>query len=202
MLWLKNKTDTSFSDGALISRYKLSGEMQYAGELYQRYTHLVLGVCLKYLRNEEDSKDAVMDIFEHVCRVLLEHEVTNFKSWLHSVARNHCLMKLRRDKATGLTTAYADNFEETLVENPEIEHQWDEQARENQFENLRSALNQLNPAQRTCIDFFYLKSMSYKEVAHATGYSVKQVKSHIQNGKRNLKILLPPRDEDIDESQY
>ena len=199
MLWLKKKSDSYLSDAALVSRYKLSGEMQDAGELYQRYTHLVLGVCLKYLRNEEDSKDAVMDIFEHVCRALLEHEVTNFKSWLHSVARNHCLMKLRRDKATELTTAYADNFEETLVENPEIEHQWDEQARENQFENLRSALNQLNPAQRTCVEYFYLRNMSYKAVADATGYSMKQVKSHIQNGKRNLKNLLPPRGDEADE---
>jgi RNA polymerase sigma-70 factor (ECF subfamily) len=40
------------------------------------------------------------------------------------------------------------------------------------------------------VERFYLHQQSYQQIAEGTGYSLSQVKSHIQNGKRNLKLLL------------
>ncbi len=91
MLHLKKEQETTVSDLELVTRYKQTGELHHVGLLYQRYTHLILGICLKYLKNEEDSKDAAMEIFENLTEVLLKHEITNFKSWLHTTTRNHCL---------------------------------------------------------------------------------------------------------------
>lgn len=191
MLLTKKPDDVTFSDLELVARYKQSGEVYYVGILFQRYTHLLLGICLKYLKNEEDSKDAVMDIFEQITVALLKHEVANFKSWLHTLTRNHCLMKLRKPEMKRLITQEVAELDENLImENAEAEHLINEEEREAQLRHLPAALNQLNAEQKACIELFYLQSKSYQEVAEATGYSLNQVKSYIQNGKRNLKIIL------------
>lgn len=183
--------EITFSDVELVARYKHSCEVYYAGVLFQRYTHLILGICLKYLKNEEDSKDAVMDIFEQLTVALLKHEVTNFKSWLHTLTRNHCLMKLRKPEVKRLITQDVVEVDENLfMEQAEDEHLIDGDEREAQLRHLPAALNQLNTEQKLCIELFYLQSKSYQEVAEATGYNLNQVKSYIQNGKRNLKIIL------------
>lgn len=188
---LTKKEEIELSDVELIARYKQSSEIYYAGVLYQRYTHLLLGLCLKYLKNAEDSQDAVMDIFEQITVALLKHEVANFKSWLHSLARNHCLMKLRKPEVKRtITHDFTAADENLIVENFEVEHLLEGDEREAQLRHLPAALNQLDAEQKTCIELFYLQSKSYEEVATATGYNFNQVKSYIQNGKRNLKIIL------------
>jgi len=190
-LRLLKEEERSLSDLELLARYKATSETYYAGLLYQRYTHLVLGLCLKYLKSEEDGKDAVMDIFDHLLQALLKHEVTNFKSWLHTLARNHCLMKLRKPEVRRTTSQGLEEMDEKLfMENPEVEHQLEEEEREDRLGHLDAALERLNPEQRRCVELFYLREKSYQEVVEATGYSLNQVKSHIQNGKRNLKIIL------------
>jgi RNA polymerase sigma-70 factor (ECF subfamily) len=190
-LRLSKEEERSLPDLELLARYKASGEVYYAGLLYQRYTHLVLGLCLKYLKSEEDGKDAAMEIFEHLLAALMKHEVANFKSWLHTLARNHCLMKLRKAEVRRTTAQGLEAIDEKMfMENPEVEHQWEEEEREDRLGHLPSALAQLNPEQRQCVELFYLQEKSYQEVAEATGYSLNQVKSYIQNGKRNLKIIL------------
>jgi len=190
-VFLTKKEETALPDLELVLRYKQSREVHYAGILYQRYTHLILGICLKYFKNEEDGKDAVMDIFEQLTIALLKHEVANFKSWLHSLTRNHCLMKLRKPEVKRtITHDFTEADENLIVENPEAEHLLDEGEREAQLRHLPAALNQLNAEQKACIELFYLQDKNYQEVAEATGYNLNQVKSYIQNGKRNLKIIL------------
>jgi len=190
-VFLTKKEETALPDFELVLRYKQSREVHYAGILYQRYTHLILGICLKYFKNEEDSKDAVMDIFEQITIALLRYEVANFKSWLHSLTRNHCLMKLRKPEVKRtITHDFTEADENLFVENPEVEHLLEGDEREAQLRHLPAALSQLNAEQKACIELFYLQDKNYQEVAEATGYTLNQVKSYIQNGKRNLKIAL------------
>ena len=190
-MFLTKKEETALPDLELVLRYKQSREVHYAGILYQRYTHLILGICLKYFKNEEDSKDAVMDIFEQITIALLRYEVANFKSWLHSLTRNHCLMKLRKPEVKRtITHDFTEADENLFVENPEVEHLLEGDEREAQLRHLPAALSQLNAEQKACIELFYLQDKNYQEVAEATGYTLNQVKSYIQNGKRNLKIAL------------
>lgn len=180
----------SFSDMELIADYKRKGDKEIVGELYKRYSHLVYGVCLKYLKNEDESKDAVLQIFENLMEDLLKHDVTNFKSWLHSVTRNHCLMILRKQQ-TILKKESQFEYEhssETISEISFTPHE--KEIKEELLTELEKALTYLKEEQRVCIELFFLQEKRYEEVAEITGYSAKQVKSYIQNGKRNLAIHL------------
>jgi RNA polymerase sigma-70 factor (ECF subfamily) len=58
------------------------------------------------------------------------------------------------------------------------------------LDQMSDALLKLNKEQQLCVTLFYLEKKSYQQIASQTGYSMMQVKSHIQNGKRNLKLLL------------
>jgi len=176
----------NLSDIGVVSLYKESGDQALVGELFQRYTHLVFGVCRKYLRQEEDARDATVEVFEQLLTKLKEHEISNFKSWLYSVAKNHCLMKLRGKKNH---VEWQENMGENVESGDEL-HLEEALGKDAQLNYLEEAIQHLSDAQRTCIDLFYLKELSYQEIIKQTGFTFKEVKSFIQNGKRNLKIML------------
>lgn len=179
------------SDEELILRFKKSGNNQYIGELFERYTHLIFGVCMKYLKDEEESKDAVMDIFEELGAKLQAHEISNFKSWIYSVTKNHCLMLLRKEtrKLQEHQNIY-EIFRREVMESGDIFHPSDSEQLEDKIRKLKTGIIKLKEEQRTCLELLYLQNKSYHEVAAITGYDLKKVKSYIQNGKRNLKIFL------------
>ena len=160
------------------------------GILYQRYMHLVFGVCMKYFQNKEESEDAVMQLFEKLIDSLKQHEVSNFKSWLHVTTRNHCLMALRARKAGSakekMEVSVSDDMEYLLP----VHHADEENTLESDLQLLERVIGELKPEQKACVSLFYLEQRSYQEVAEQTGYELKKVKSYIQNGKRNLKILM------------
>lgn len=173
------------ADTDLIAGYKDHGDLQLLGALYGRYMHLVYGVCLNYFKDEETSKDAVMQIFEELVSKLRIHEVQNFKSWLHVLTRNHCLMALRKSSRQE-TVSIDDQF----VEKENFMHLDIGDIQEKQFTVMEKCLETLSEEQRKSVDLFYLKEKCYKEVAEITGYELLKVKSYIQNGKRNLKICI------------
>lgn len=186
----KKNRPQKLTDNELIANYKGSGDGMYLGELYKRYSHLVYGVCLKYLKNEEEGEDAVIQIFEKLMEDLKKHEIANFKSWLHSVARNHCLMFLRKKqvvikKINEYEAVY--EHEETFAAPFEVNEKMEQEL---VFTDLEKAIAVLKEEQRICIELFFLKEKCYQEVAEETGFSEKQVKSYIQNGKRNLAIQM------------
>lgn len=176
------------SDRELIIDYKSHDNFSALDELFQRYIHLVFFVCEKYLKNLEDSKDAVMEIFEKSVEQLKKYEVTDFKKWIYATAKNHCAYKLKRKAALPVIEKNVEKFENFFMENQDFSHLLSE--REAQFQKLEWALNHLEEVQKTCIDLFYFQRKSYQQIAEMTGYSIKQVKSSIQNGKRKLKILI------------
>ena len=173
------------SDKELVNRYKDSGDLGVLGELYQRYMELVYGVCLKYFKDTELSKDAVMQIFEELVSKLRKHEVENFKAWLHQVAKNHCLMQLRTPKnlkTVELQVEFVQNLENVHL-NGALEH-------EENLSKLEHCIGTLAPDQQQAIRLFYLEEKCYNEIVEATGQEWKQVRSFIQNGRRNLKQCM------------
>ena len=142
---------------------------------------------MKYLKNEELSKDAVMDVFEILPALLQKHKVSNFKSWLYSIAKNHCLMQLRKQKGIIEINSF-EKIEHLLMESEEEVHLLNE--KEIELQQLEKAITTLNNEQRKCIHLFYIEENSYADVVEKTGYELKKVKSYIQNGKRNLKLYL------------
>lgn len=182
------------SDESLIAAFIKTGKDKYFSEIFSRYTHLVFGVCLKYLRNEEDAKDAVMQIFENLIVSLNDRKIKNFKSWIYMVAKNHCLMKLRKEKTvSNKKEDYKKSVLAEIMELPVEEHHIIRGNNEDVIGKLEKAIKNLKTEQRICIEILYLQNKSYAEVSEMTGYTVKQVKSYVQNGKRNLKNYLEKR---------
>ncbi|MDR3287426.1 MAG: sigma-70 family RNA polymerase sigma factor [Prevotellaceae bacterium] len=176
------------NDSELLSLFRSSRNSEYLGHLYNRYMHLVYGVCLKYLQNSEDAQDAVMQIFEFLLEKINKYEILVFRTWIYSVARNHCLQKLRK-KNIEILTDFADNF----MDFSDITHLLCEQDDEKQFAALKQCIEKLPETQRNCIKMFFLDEKSYAEISDETKYHLKSVKSYIQNGKRNLKICIENR---------
>jgi len=183
----------SHTDMELLRLYKESGELEYWGELYARYTSLVYGVCLKYLKDRDEAKDAMMQLFEKLVATLLTHDVENFKSWLYVTTRNHCLMHLRAQKAKPSSISFPEGkqgFSPELVENQFLLHLDEEPEMEQNLSKLEKCIDQLVNDQRQCVRLFYLQEKCYKEITGLTGFDLNKVKSYIQNGKRNLKICM------------
>ena len=188
MFFKKQHLNTTFSDAELIDRYKNSGDKYYAGELFQRYSHLVFGVCMKYLKNEEDSRDAVMNIFEKLLVDLLRYKVDYFKTWIYTVAKNHCFMVLRGSKSKSLAV---ENNDLEFMEFSSLTHLNEESdISEASFEKLEECIEKLIEAQKVCVQLFYIEEKCYKDVSKETGFEMNKVKSYLQNGKRNLKLCM------------
>ena len=180
----KNKY-SHISDAELLNQFYADHNNEWLGILLERYTMLLLGVSMKYLKNEEEARDAVQQVFLKAIYELQKYKVEYIKSWLYMVAKNHCLMKLR-DKGK-----YTYELNDKALAAPQDEAQIKElKEKDKTLDTMSLALKELNKEQQHCVTLFYLEKKSYQQVADETGYSLMQVKSHIQNGKRNLKILM------------
>ena len=190
MSFLKNINHSSLTDKELVALYKESGDLAVLGELYQRYMELVYGVCLKYFKEPETAKDSVMQIFEELVLKLKKHEVDNFRGWLHQVAKNHCLMQLRTPK--NMKTV---EFKAEFVQSEENTHLNGVLEKEENFKIMEYCLGTLASEQREAIRLFYLEGKCYNEIVELTGQEWNQVRSLIQNGRRNLKICMEKKQE-------
>ncbi|MBK7690437.1 MAG: sigma-70 family RNA polymerase sigma factor [Bacteroidetes bacterium] len=173
------------SDEDLIHLYKTKKSAEVFGIIYERYAHLVYGVCLKYLKNADNAKDAMMQIFEKLFIDLHKHEIQVFKAWIYRVSQNHCFMVLRSNnhlvKSVEFFPDHSVEYEDTL--HPKLE-------KEKMYDKMEMAIDDLTAEQKNCILLFYIEKKTYQEIMTETGLSFMQVKSNIQNGKRNLKIKM------------
>ena len=190
MKLFKNISNNHVSDKELLSDFKKTGENKYIGFLFQRYMDLVFGVCLKYFKDEERSKDAVMDIFEALHTKLKQHDIENFKSWLHTVTRNHCLMQLRSPRNLKTT-----EFNPDFMHSTDNRHLYDGALeKEENLTKLEQCIETLPDDQKQSIELFYMQKKCYNEIAEISGCDLNKVKSYIQNGRRNLKICLEAKE--------
>lgn len=182
-------SNEQFSDTALLQRFNHTADNKWIGLLFERYSLLVFGVCMKYLRNAEDAQDATQQVFVKALSEVGKYEIPYFKSWIYSVAKNHCLMQIRSRKSKPPTTdELPENCSSELLTDHEL--QTKEMIIAEKSDQLAAALEELGQEQKTCIEMFYLQKQSYQAIESSTGFSFPQVKSHIQNGKRKLRIIL------------
>ena len=187
-MWLFKKKEFR-SDELLVNAYKQSGDTAIMGELFEKHVKTVYGACLFYFKDKADAQDAVMQIFEKLMIELKRKDVINFKGWLSFVVRNHCITLIRQNKTKYQFQENYHGFEYELSTEEE-ENYLNSINNEKLIENLPSYLNQLNEKQKICIELFFLKDHSYQQISTLTGYTVNEVKSYIQNGKRNLKQAM------------
>ena len=181
---MKRNLET-YSDKELLEEYGVSRQKEFLVELYSRYLPLVYGVALKYLKNVPDAQDVAMQIWEELFEKVLKYEIQVFKSWLYTCVRNYCLMELRK-KTGNFSLQLDEKFMEFCDDfNPVYEGE-----SEIEVQALEECLEALPENQRLCVRCFYLEERSYKEIEQSVGFSLKTVKSCIQNGKRNLRLCL------------
>jgi RNA polymerase sigma factor (sigma-70 family) len=200
-MWLTGKKiNKETEDSVLIAQYRENNDRKALGILFERYSHLVYGVCLKYLKNTDDSKDATLNIFEKLMTDLKRFQIEKFNFWIHSVSRNHCLMILRSKKQMLSIDVEEGRGIDSFSETHQAPFQESYSDKENQLNMLEAAIQLLNEEQRICIELFYLKKYSYQDVSEISGFSLLEVKSYIQNGKRNLKIHMTRNTNEINKS--
>ncbi len=187
---MQNSLLNSYDDLRLIAEYKQTNNIAIVAELHRRYTHLIFGVCMKYLKNEDEAQDASMQIFEKLVFDLKKHEVQQFKAWLHIVCKNFCLMQLRSGASKLKRTQEMQKDITSFMESDFEMHLTSENTKEMQLTFMEECIKGLNKEQKLCVELFFLKEKSYQEVTELTEYSMNNVKSYIQNGKRNLKICI------------
>ncbi len=187
-LFNNSKKADPATDEQLLQRYRETGDMGVLAELFKRYSSMVYYVCLRYLPDSDTSKDAVMQIFEQLIDKVNKHDIKQFSSWLHVLSRNYCLMQLRAAKK--MPTGSIDDF----MELPDALHQ-DTEDKEKQLTTLERCMEKLPETQKQSVNLFFMKEKCYKEITELTGYTLNDVKSYIQNGKRNLKICMEKNSE-------
>lgn len=175
----------NLADGELLDLVR-SHNANALGELFLRYSPLVMGLCLKYLKDVQAAEDVMMELFERLPEKISKSDIQNFKSWLYTVSRNECLMSLRKKK---INTGDLEKVEFLVATEGVLELE-QKMSSEKELSLLENGILELKTEQKICIELFYLKKKSYEQITKETGFDLKKVKSAIQNGKRNLKILL------------
>ena len=179
-MFLRRRAIVTKTDEDLV-RLLREGHRSALGDLWDRYAELLYGVGMKYLHDPERSKDEVVELFAGLKDLLLKHEVDCFRPWVHTVMRNRCLQVLRREPPTS-----------HIAEDRQAEPSHLEEAvlHEATLQRLEHAITALNEEQQRCIRLFHLEGHSYAQVAAICGSSIEHVRSHLQNGRRNLRIIL------------
>jgi RNA polymerase sigma-70 factor, ECF subfamily len=194
-MWLF-KRNSSKTDEELLLAFRESGNKNFFAELFKNHVSTVYGTCLFYLKDKDEAKDEVMNIFEKLLQDLKQSDVKNFKAWLSFVVRNHCISVIRK-KNTAFKTMkayYEFEYKETTYDS---ELKTESVSDDELLLHLNECLPRLKDKQRQCIELFYLKNLSYQQVSEMTGMEINEVKSNIQNGKRNLKLMISLQHPDI-----
>lgn len=187
-MWLFKKKEYN-SDEELLQHYKKSGNKEVFADLFKKHVSVVYGTCLFYLQDKAEAQDATMQLFEKLMLDLNNREIGNFKGWLSFVVRNHCISLIRKNKSQtkNIKSWYEFEYADTTYEEEEKINAVSDEA---MIEHMRACLPKLKENQRVCVELFYLNNKSYQDIANETGFTLNEIKSYIQNGKRNLKLLL------------
>lgn len=180
----KNQNINTLSDEELLRAYQQSGDHQYISQLYMRYVELIYGVCLKYYKNRADAKDATSEIYILLLRRIQGKSIDNWKPWLYTVTKNYCLEQLRSRSSKMPKQLVADRVYSDEIFHPNTE------SNEAELVQLESCIEKLEQEQKDCIRLFYVERKSYQDVVNILGISWSQVRSRIQNGRRNLKNCM------------
>lgn len=178
-----NHKHNNLTDEELLLKFYNTRDKYWLGQLLERYTVLLFGVAMKYLKDKTQAADAVQHTFLMALTRFPKEHVQNVKGWLYIVVRNYCLQYIRNNNFD-LGGDYPEFLKQEDADKEAIE------LKEYSLEQMEIALDDLIEEQRVCIRLFYYEKKSYHQIIEQTNYTYMQVKSYIQNGKRNLKRIL------------
>lgn len=189
MSYFKTSSNSKLSDEELIKKFRFSHDNSYLGELFLRYTPYVFGVAIKHLQNQKDAEDLTLTTYNKISSDLKRIEITDFKKWLYKLIVDQCNIEKKKKSASNEESKMI-LIEELTKEEDSLFINTDSKNTTLDTNSLRLAIDTLNESQKICIDLFYIQNKSYQEVSEITGYSLNQVKTNIQNGKRLLKTYI------------
>jgi RNA polymerase sigma-70 factor (ECF subfamily) len=187
--YFKTSSNSKLSDEELIKKFRFSHDSSYLGELFLRYTPYVFGVAIKHLQNQKDAEDLTLTTYNKISSDLKRIEITDFKKWLYKLIVDQCNIEKKKKSASNEESKMI-LIEELTKEEDSLFINTDSKNTTLDTNSLRLAIDTLNESQKICIDLFYIQNKSYQEVSEITGYSLNQVKTNIQNGKRLLKTYI------------
>lgn len=166
-----------------IQRYLKNGETKWLGILYDEYKLAVYQRCLALVKHVEHAEDLASDTFVRAFGKMESFKLgTPFGPWVLKIASNLCVDFLRREQRFRRQMLQDDQITEDPTDDSDSDNR--------EVQNLRQELLKLKQPQRRCFCLFYLSDLSYKEIAKLTGYPLGQVRSHIQNARRRLRVLM------------
>ncbi|MFQ5674351.1 MAG: RNA polymerase sigma factor [bacterium] len=172
-------------DNATIRSYLETRDVRYLGRLYEAYKKTIFWHCLKMVGNEEDAKDLASETFIRTFDRIEDFKLgAPFCPWLMRIATNLCIDHLRKKNRYKFY-----KFDETHSA-VAIQNESEPKQPMISGERIIEKLKKLKPLQKRCFCLFYIHNLTYKQIAELTGYPLGKVRSYIQNGKRNFKLLM------------
>jgi RNA polymerase sigma-70 factor (ECF subfamily) len=171
------------TDESLVESFKATRDSAYFDALVRRYARRIFGVCRKILNNDSVAEDATQDIFMKVFTQIDSFHGGAFAAWLWKTARNRCINYLKSPPARR-EVPVDDPVEKVSDGDPGMDVESAEQS-----ERIKKTLDLLAPGQRICLKLSYLEGWTYDEIAQRTGFTFREVKAQVQNGKRRFRHL-------------
>ena len=167
--------------------------------LVRTYMPMLLRVARRFMRSEEDARDAVQDAFVSAFRSIGRFESNaQLSTWLHRIVINASLMRLRaqRRRPEEDLEAYLPRFREDGHQLQPSEN-WSETAetvlqRTELTGVVRAAIDQLPDTYREVLLLRDIEELSTEEAAEALGVTPNAVKIRLHRARQALRTLLDP----------
>jgi RNA polymerase sigma-70 factor, ECF subfamily len=167
------------------------GDARAFGELYQRLSRRVLGLCLHLLRSREDAEDATAEVFLRFGAALPHFDRSLPPSaWLAKVATNHCLDRLRRRAREG--RLFATEVDEARLDRADDLSPLADIVAEEERAAVAAALAALPERYRVPLILRYYTEMSYDDIAERLSLSRQEVATSLFRAKQRLRGMLAP----------
>jgi len=164
----------------LVRRVRDEGDRAAFDRLVERHQRWLHAVCSRMLRSDDAGRDAAQEVFARALERLSTLRGENFPGWLKVIAVNHCLNTIDRNKRL-VPIEHADT---APAPGPSPD------ARLLHAERValaRRLVARLPDKQKVVFCMKYIDGFSYDEIERLTGFSGNEVKSFLQNARRNVE---------------
>jgi RNA polymerase sigma-70 factor, ECF subfamily len=177
----------ALSDVELLAKLS-AGDVSAAGELYDRYAPLLLGLSLRIVRDRALAEDVVHDAFIAMSERAAQYSPDRgvVAAWLVTLVRNLSIDRARRRERRGVILKRAQGEPQVAVTlDPErLLSDATLHAR------VRRALAELPDVQRTTLEVAFFEGLSYPEIAERENVPLGTIKSRAARALASLRVAL------------
>lgn len=191
-------TDVTVQDDRELLARAQAGDMSAFEALVGRHEDKVYGLALRMTRSEADAAEIAQDTFLSAYQHLAEFRgEAAFGSWVHRIAANNALMRLRRQKVLDIVSDDLAGPEFTdrgsLAEPPESD--WSRRADDQLLDEelgraIQAATDALPEGYREVFLLKDVEGLSYEEISEMVGISVPAVKSRLHRARLALREAI------------